>query len=80
LTGDKKHRNYTTGGQRVSRSRMLSGPTLLYFLFSQPHIFLNSILPTAQVAQWVLPYKLADPSQNQKCLFFANALMTTMQL
>jgi putative transcriptional regulator len=37
LTGDQKHTDHITNGQRVSRHSL---PTLLYFLFSPPHIFL----------------------------------------
>lgn len=39
MAGDQGHKNHITNGQRVSRSRKLSGPTLLYFLFSPPHFF-----------------------------------------
>jgi len=35
----EKHKDHISNGQRVSQ---LSLPTLLYFLFSPPHIFLNS--------------------------------------
>jgi type III restriction enzyme len=40
LTGDQ-HTDHISNGQRVSRHSL---PTLLYFLFSPPHIFFNSIL------------------------------------
>jgi len=39
LTGDQRHKKDITNGQRVSRHSL---PTLLYFLFSPPHIFFNS--------------------------------------
>jgi SpoVK/Ycf46/Vps4 family AAA+-type ATPase len=41
LTGDQKHTVHIATGQRVSQHSL---PTLLYFLFSPPHIFFNSIL------------------------------------
>jgi len=41
LTGDHRHTDHIANGQRVSRHSL---PTLLYFLFSPPHIFFNSIL------------------------------------
>jgi len=40
LTGDQ-HTDHISTGQQLSRNSL---PTLLYFLFSPPHIFLNSIL------------------------------------
>jgi len=40
LTGDQ-HTGHISNGQRLSRHSL---PTLLYFLFSPPHIFFNSIL------------------------------------
>jgi len=40
LTGDQ-HRDHISIGQQLSRHTL---PTLQYFLFSQPHIFFNSIL------------------------------------
>ncbi len=39
MTGDQGHRNDITIGQRVSRHSL---PTLLYYLFSPPHIFFKS--------------------------------------
>jgi hypothetical protein len=41
LTGDQRHTDYISTGQQLSRHSL---PTLLYFLFSPPHIFFNSIL------------------------------------
>ncbi|MDX1905315.1 MAG: hypothetical protein SFU27_14300, partial [Thermonemataceae bacterium] len=41
LTGDRRTGNDIQNGQRVSRHSL---STLLYFLFSPPHIFFNSIL------------------------------------
>ncbi len=41
MTGEHRHKNDTTNRQRVSRHSLL---TPHYFLFSQPHIFSNSIL------------------------------------
>ena len=47
MTGDQ-HTDHITNGQRVSRHSL---PTLLYFLFSPPHIFFNSILARRTLAQ-----------------------------
>jgi len=41
LTGNQRHTDYIATGQQLSRHSL---PTLLYFLFSPPHIFFNSIL------------------------------------
>jgi hypothetical protein len=41
LTGDQRHTDHIATGQQLSRHTL---PTLLYFLFSPPHIFFNSIL------------------------------------
>jgi len=40
LTGDQ-HTDYISKGEELSRDSL---PTLLYFLFSPPHIFFNLIL------------------------------------
>jgi len=69
LTGDKRHRNNTTNGQRVSRHSL---PTLLCFNFSQ-RTFLKTILASPQVAHLALPHPQSDPSQSQKSHFFAYA-------
>jgi len=52
LTGEHGHKNDKTIGQRVSRHSL---PTLLYFLFSPPHILKNNFMAAAQVAHWLLP-------------------------
>jgi hypothetical protein len=76
LTGDQRHTDHVATGQRVSRHSL---PTLLYFLFSQRHIFFNSILanrtlPDLQAAQ-------ADPqTQSYKRGNSANALMKNDRL
>ena len=61
MTGEHGHRIYTTKGQRVSRHSL---PTFLYFLFSPPHIFFNSILASRTLAH--LQAAQADP-QTQAC-------------
>lgn len=43
LTGEQ-HTDYTTSGQRVSHYEL---PTLMYFLYSPPHIFFIIILSPA---------------------------------
>ena len=61
MTGDQRHTDHITNGQRVSRHSL---PTLLYFLFSPPHIFFNSILASRTLAH--LQAAQADP-QDQTC-------------
>jgi len=75
LTGDQ-HTDHISNGQRVSRHSL---PTLLYFLFSPPHIFINSILASRTLAH--LQAAQADP-QTQACkrANFANAPMTIIGL
>jgi len=75
LIGAQRHTNDTTIGQRVNRHSL---PTLLYFLFSPPHIFFNSILANRTLAH--LQAAQAHP-QTQACkrANFANAPMTTKQ-
>jgi len=51
LTGDQRHTDHITNGQRVSRHSL---PKLLYFLFFPPHIFLIQFA-IAQMAHWLLP-------------------------
>ena len=51
MTGEQ-HTDHISNGQRVSRHSL---PTLLYFLFSPPHIFLIQFWPAAQMAHWLLP-------------------------
>jgi len=69
LTGDQRHRNDITNGQRVSRHSL---PTL-YFLFFPTAHFLKTILANPQVAHLALPHPQANPSQSQKSHFFAYA-------
>jgi len=71
LTGDQ-HTDHIANGQRVSRHSL---PTLLYFLFSPPHIFFNSILAKRTLAH--LQAAQAD-TQTQACkrANFANAPTT----
>jgi hypothetical protein len=67
LTGDQRHTDHISNGQQLSRHSL---PSLLYFLFSQPHIFFNSILAslTSGTFGFALTHK-ANPSQNQKSHF-----------
>lgn len=37
MTGDKRHTDHIANGQRVSRSRWLSGPTPCFLFFPHPH-------------------------------------------
>lgn len=61
MTGEHGHRKDIAIRQRVSRHSL---PTLLYFLFSPPHIFFNSILASRTLAH--LQAAQADP-QTQAC-------------
>jgi hypothetical protein len=70
LTGDQ-HIDHISTGQQLGR---LSLPTLLYFLFSPPHIFFNSILASITNGTFgFAPKHEANPSAKSKELFFANA-------
>ena len=57
LTGDQ-HTDHISTGQQLSRHSL---PTLLYFLFSPPHIFFNSIL--CQPANGTLAFAPTAQSQ-----------------
>jgi hypothetical protein len=71
LTGDQ-HTDHISIGQQLSRHSL---QTLLYFLFSPPHIFFNSILASHTLAH--LQAAQAD-TQTQACkrANFANAPTT----
>jgi len=69
MTGDQ-HMEYTSIRQQVSRNSL---PTLLYFLFSPPQIFFNSILACRTSGTFgFAPIHKADPSAKQKEPLFAN--------
>jgi len=70
LTSDQ-HTDHISTGQQLSRHSL---PTLLYFLFSPPHIFFNSILasPTSGTFGFAPTHK-TDPSAKPKEPLFANA-------
>ena len=82
MTGNQ-HTDHISYGQRVSRNSL---PTLLYFLFSPPHIFFNSILcrpvpkafgstlALAPTARHVPPMREANPSGKSQRAVSANAL------
>lgn len=78
LTGDKRTGNDIQNGQRVSRHSL---PTLLYFLFSPPHIFFNSILcrPTNGTLAFA-PTAQANPQAKAKEPFFANAPLRLLKI
>jgi hypothetical protein len=77
LTGDQRHTDHIATGQQLSRHSL---PTLLYFLFSPPHIFFNSIL--ASRTNGTFGFALhPDNYRDQRFAkpkepFFANAPMT----
>ena len=71
MTGDQ-HTDHISNGQRVSRHSL---PTLLYFLFSPPHIFFNSILcRPANGTLAFAPTAQANPSGKRQRAVSANAL------
>jgi len=52
LTVAQRHTDHNATGQQLSRHSLR---TLLYFLFSPPHIFFNSIYPAAHFTHLLLP-------------------------
>jgi hypothetical protein len=73
LTGDQ-HTDHISNGQRVSRHSL---QTLLYFLFSPPHIFFNSILASRTSGTFgFAPTHKANPSAKPKEPLLANTPMT----
>ena len=76
MTGDQRHADHIGNGQRVSLNSL---PTLLYFLFSLAHIFLNSILASRTLAH--MPAAQAN-TQTQACkrANFTNVLKLLMKL
>jgi len=74
----EQHTDDTRIGQRVSRHSL---PTLLYFLFSPPHIFLNSILASRTNGTLAFaPTTQANPSAKAKEPFFANAPLRMLKI
>jgi len=72
LTGDQ-HTDHILNEQRESRHSL---PTLLYFLFSPPHIFFNSILASRTNGTFGFARHTGQPFAKSKEPFFANAPMT----
>ena len=70
MTGEHRHKNDTTNGQRVSRHSL---PTLLCFIFLPTAQNILKFIANPQMAHLVLPKTQADPSQNQKSHIFAHA-------
>jgi len=68
LTGDEKYTDHIVRGQRVI---LHSLPTLLYFLFSPPQIFFNSILCRPAIGTLAFaPTAQASPSgKSQNAVF-----------
>jgi hypothetical protein len=73
LTGDQQHTDHISTGQQLSRHSLL---TLLYFLFSPPHIFFNSILASRTNGTFGFDRHKSRPFAKPKEPFFANAPMT----
>jgi hypothetical protein len=72
LTGDQ-HTDHISTGQQLSRHSL---PTLLYLLFSPPHIFFNSILASRTNGTFGFARHTGQPFAKPKEPFFANAPMT----
>jgi hypothetical protein len=70
LTGDQ-HTDHIATGQQLSRHSL---PTLLYFLFSPPHIFFNSILASRTNGTFGFARHTSRPFAKPKEPFFANAI------
>jgi len=70
LTGDQRHRNDTTNGQRVSRHSL---PTLCFLFISNPHFLKTILSQPASGTFGFAPTHRTDPSQSQKSHFFAYA-------
>jgi hypothetical protein len=69
LTSDQKHTDHIATGQQLSRHSL---PTLLYFSFSPPHIFLNSILASRTNGTFAFaPTAQGNPSAKAKEPFFS---------
>jgi len=73
LTGEQ-HTDHISSGQRVSRHSL---PTLLYFLFSQPHIFFNSILASRTNGTFGFADTQTQRYAKPKEPFSSNAQLTT---
>ena len=71
MTGDQKHTDHITIGQLVSRHSL---PTLLYFLFSPPHIFLIQFYCHRTNGTFGFARHTSRPFAKPKEPFFANAL------
>jgi hypothetical protein len=72
LTGDQ-HTDHISTGQQLSQHSL---PTLLYFLFSPPHIFFNSILASRTNGTFGFARHTGRPFAKPKEPLFANAPMT----
>jgi len=69
-----QHTDHISTGQQLSRHSL---PTLLYCLFSPPHIFFNSILVSRTSGIFgFAPTHKADPSAKPKEPLLATAPMT----
>ena len=77
LTGGHRHTNHISTGQQLSRHSL---PTLLYFLFSPPHIFLIQFYCHRTNGTFGFARNTSRPLAKPKEPFFAHAPMTTMQL
>jgi len=77
LTGEHRHKNDITNGQRVSRHSL---PTLCFLFFSHPHFLKTILSQPASGTFGFAPTHKADPSQSQKSHFFAFALTKCINL
>ena len=70
MTGEHRHKNDSTNGQRVSRHSLSSLLCFNFFPTAQNILNYNA---TAQMVHLVLPRQQADPSAEPKEPIFANA-------
>jgi hypothetical protein len=77
LTGEHRHKNDTTNGQRVSRHSL---PTLLCFNFFPTAQNILKFSASPQMAHLVLPNTQSQPFAKPKEPFFAHALLTMVLL
>jgi hypothetical protein len=76
LTGDQ-HTDHISTGQQLSRHSL---PTLLYFLFSPPHIFLIQFLASRTNGTFGFARHTSRPYTKPKEPFFANAPTMTLSI
>ena len=69
MTGDQRHRNDITNGQRVSRSRKLSGPTLCFLFFPHRTFFKNNFSQPHKWHIWFCPTHKPTLRKTKRAIF-----------